>query len=244
MRARVRATVMSRPTIFWDFDETLARRPGRWGAALLEALDAHVPGHGVTRDDIRPHLRTGFPWHTPDEPHPETTDPDAWWERLNAVLSDAFVRVGHGASAGALCAAARARYVDARSYGLFDDTLPVLERLRDAGWRHVVLSNHVPELPDIVAGVGLGGLVEHVVTSARTGYEKPHAEAYAIARRVAGDPERCWMIGDNPEADVRGAESAGIPAILVRNDAPGIPRRSPDLHGVLRWLDAPPGSSP
>lgn len=33
------------------------------------------------------------------------------------------------------------------------------------------------------------------------------------------------MIGDNPEADVRGAEAAGIPAILVRSDDDGVARR-------------------
>jgi KaiC/GvpD/RAD55 family RecA-like ATPase len=56
-----------------------------------------------------------------------------------------------------------------------------LQRLAAVGWRHIVLSNHVPELASIVAGVGLGYLVETVLSSARTGYEKPHPEAFAIA---------------------------------------------------------------
>ena len=51
---------------------------------------------------------------------------------------------------------ARTRYVDpAVGWQLFDDTVPALDRLGEAGWRHAVLSNHVPELEQIVAGLGL-----------------------------------------------------------------------------------------
>lgn len=230
---------MSGPTIFWDFDGTLAHRPGRWGGAMMEALDLEAPGHGTVRGDLRGRLETGFPWHEPDVPHPELRDPDAWWARLMPVLRTAFAGVDHGgADLDRLCATTRARYVDPSSYHLFDDTLPVLTALRDRGWRHVVLSNHVPELHAIVDGVGLRDLLDDVISSADTGFEKPHAEAYAIARRAAGHPERRWMVGDNPIADVRGAEANGLPAILVRNRAEGVLRQAADLHEAMRWIDA------
>ncbi len=45
-------------------------------------------------------------------------------------------------------ASTRARFVDHTvSWELFDDTLPALDQLSADGWSHVVLSNHVPELP-------------------------------------------------------------------------------------------------
>jgi ribonucleotide monophosphatase NagD (HAD superfamily) len=47
------------------------------------------------------------------------------------------------------------------------------------------------------------------------------------------------MVGDNPVADVAGAEAVGIPAILVRGVAEKpntIARQSRDLTGILRWL--------
>lgn len=31
--------------LLWDFDGTLAERPGMWSGALLEVLDAEQPGH-------------------------------------------------------------------------------------------------------------------------------------------------------------------------------------------------------
>jgi putative hydrolase of the HAD superfamily len=87
-----------------------------------------------------------------------------------------------------------------------------------------VLSNHVPELSTLVEQLGLGGLVERVFSSAATGYEKPHPEAFRLALRAFGDPVRRWMVGDNPTADVAGAEAIGIPAILVRTN--GTARRT------------------
>ena len=55
------------------------------------------------------------------------------------------------------------------------------------------------------------------ITSGFTGYEKPNPRAFEYALRQVGHPERVCMVGDNPIADVQGAESMGIPAILVRS---------------------------
>ncbi len=33
--------------------------------------------------------------------------------------------------------------------------------------------------------------------------------------------DAAWMVGDNPEADVRGAEAVGLPAILIRSPKRG-----------------------
>lgn len=97
------------------------------------------------------------------------------------------------------------------------------------GWRHVVLSNNVPELEVNLGLLGLGEVVDVVVCSAAIGYEKPHPEAYRCALRAAGDPKTRWMVGDNLQADVLGAERAGIPAILVRSEHPQAKRRAKDL---------------
>src|SRR5262249_46098524 len=90
--------------------------------------------------------------------------------------------------------------------------------------------------------LGLGDVVDVVVCSAAIGYEKPHPEAYRCALRAAGDPERRWMVGDNYQADVVGAERAGIPAILVRSDHPEAQRRAKDLIEaavIISWSRDP-----
>jgi putative hydrolase of the HAD superfamily len=191
-----------------------------WRGCLIEVLDEH--DHRA--EDFADGLRDGFPWHTPDVPHPELATPDAWWAPIELLLARAYERLGYsGDRAMVLARLARDRYVDpAHGWALFDDTRPALEGLKGDGWRHVILSNHVPELAAIVAALGLDDLVDAIVNSALTGYEKPHPEAFAAARRAAGEPRELWMVGDNPTADVAGAKAAGIPALLARGDRAGL----------------------
>ena len=201
----------------FDFDGTLAHRPGMWGRCLFEVLEQHRPGHGATLEDLRPHLRDGFPWHRHDVAHPELTDADAWWDALGPLLDRAYAAVGVApADLMQLRRAVRDHYCDPAHFQLYEDTRPALELARASGRRSVILSNHVPELTSIVDELGLGHLVDEVLTSARTGYEKPHPEAFRLA--LGGvDPSRACVIGDNPIADKLGAERAGLRAILVRH---------------------------
>ncbi len=226
--------------LIWDFDGTLAHRRGEtgWSILLAEALDAEEPGHGHSAETFRPHLREGFPWHRPEVAHPELCEPEAWWASVRPVLARAYEAAGYvPARALELAGAARRLYVDpAVGWALFDDTLPALERLSQTGWTHAILSNHVPELRQIVAGLGLDELVAVVSCSAETGYEKPHPQAFAsVVDRFR--PAEAWMVGDNVVADVLGAEAAGIPAVLVRRPDPRAARYADSLAGVERFLE-------
>jgi putative hydrolase of the HAD superfamily len=209
----------SAKVILWDFDGTLAGRAGgtSFGACMVETLNEYEPDHGIDIALIRPFMRSGFPWHAPDRVHPHLSTAASWWEHVEPLLVRGFEGVGFAsARARTLGRLARERYVDVRHWEVVDEAISALSTLRDLGWRHVILSNHVPELPAIVSGLGLASFFEAAINSAETGYEKPHPEAFAIARRAAGDPSTLWMVGDNPIADIAGAEAVGIPAILVR----------------------------
>jgi putative hydrolase of the HAD superfamily len=214
-----------------------------WRGCLVETLDEYEPGHAVSAEHLVPFLRDGFPWHAPDVAHPELCTPAAWWDRVEALLASAYEQVGlDAARARELAGLAHERYIDGRSgWALFDDSRPVLMHLRERGWRHVVLSNHVPELEEIVVCLGLDDLPEAVVTSALTGFEKPHPEAFAAGRRAAGDAPTTWMVGDSVEADVAGAEAVGIPAILVRTEHHSF-RRAANLSEVIPLIEAEPAT--
>ncbi len=225
--------------VIWDFDGTLAHRRGETGWSLLleEALDAEEPGHAHSAEAFRPYLRDGFPWHTPDVAHPELCDAEAWWASVRPVLARAYEAVGFTpARALELAAAAQRLYVEPAGWTLFDDTMPTLERLAADGWEHAILSNHVPELRQIVGGLGLDRYVVALSCSAETGYEKPHPRAYEeLLERL--QPDEAWMIGDNVVADVLGAEALGIPAVLVRRPDPRAARYADTLDAVAPFLD-------
>lgn len=226
--------------VVFDFDGTLAHRPGMWSQTLLDVLDTHLPGHGVSLDDLRPFLLDGFPWHRPDVAHPELCDPSAWWEHVTRLFAPAFQFAGAPDDLlPDLLAAARHHYCDPTRFLLYDDTLGALDRLVDADIAVVILSNHVPELADIVDHLGLTSRVQEVISSAVIGFEKPHPEAFQAALAGA-EPHRCWMVGDNPIADVQGARAVGMRAALVRHhDATG--RSVADA--VDEILGAPPRSN-
>jgi putative hydrolase of the HAD superfamily len=228
---------MGRKAILWDFDGTLAYREGPWSGCLAEVLQAREPTAGIRRDDIRPLLHNAFPWHSPNRAHPELNTPNAWWDVVEGLLLRACIQLGFSEEkARTYARETHEHYIDAAGFRLFDDTLAALSRLRAGGWRHIILSNHVPELRDIVEGLELADLIEDSLSSAVTGYEKPNPKAFELGREAAGHPDELWMIGDNVEVDVRGAEAVGIPAILVRSYDDHVARRFDDLSSVQSFL--------
>ena len=225
--------------ILWDFDGTLAYRDGMWGAALLEVLQSASPETRASREAMRPFLQAGFPWHAPSIPHTDIRSSDEWWARLAPVFERTFIGVGiDEALAREMARQVRTRFCDKTAWHLYEDVLPALARLAEQGWSHHILSNHVPELGDLVRALGLAESVKAVHCSAVSGYEKPHPEAFR--RSVAGLPSDAtvWMIGDNVDVDVLGAEACGIRAILVRKPDSRAARYSEGLSGVGELLNA------
>lgn len=70
------------------------------------------------------------------------------------------------------------------------------------------------------------------------GYERPLPLAYdgGVLGTVAG-AETAWMVGDNPEADVRGAEAVGLPAILVRSQKHATRHHREGLSGIAGIIE-------
>lgn len=204
--------------LIWDFDGTLAERRGMWSAALLEALETELPGHSLTPESLIPYLQTGFPWHEPQNVRETKVSAEEWWQALYPVFVRAYCEglQLENAQAHRLCKAAREAYVNPRNWVLFEDTLPSLKALAAAGWKHVILSNHVPELSQIVQALGIGRYFEAIFNSAETGIEKPHPRAFHNVLASLGQVKSVWMIGDSITTDVNGAIAAGLQAALVR----------------------------
>ncbi len=85
---------------------------------------------------------------------------------------------------------AQETYIDVKKWALYEDALPVLERLKEQGWIHAIVSNHVPELQDILNYLGLTDMISAVINSSWEGYEKPHPQLYQIALQKVGNPAR------------------------------------------------------
>ena len=105
--------------------------------------------------------------------------------------------------------------MDEKRYEIFTNTIETLSRLKKAGWQNVILSNHVPELPDIVNKLGFYAVIEECFTSALIGYEKPNIMAFRYVLDYLCHPNFCIMVGDSVTSDIKGADNAGIIPILL-----------------------------
>ena len=219
--------------ILWDFDGTLATRDGNWSGAVAEILqDVDTVSINAVVDDIRPLLRTGFPWHEPTRSHTQIKDAKQWWASITPHFEEVFRNLGCSSSVALRCARlVRPTYLDRASWRLFADTA-ALGKLSEMGWTHWIVSNHVPELKDLIEDLGLGVHVTEVFTSGLTGYEKPNPEAYRVALDVAQGQEldSVWMVGDSFVADYQGPRSVGIPSILARRYS-----KEADLYAETLW---------
>src|SRR5262245_14700516 len=135
----------------------MAERNGMWSGALLEALETERLGHGVVPELVRPYLQTGFPSHEPHNTRDIEVSAVKRWQALYPVFCRAYCEglQLERKQARRLCKAVREAYVHPKSWVLFEDTLPALKALAAAGWKHVILSNHVPELRQIVEALGI-----------------------------------------------------------------------------------------
>ena len=202
--------------VLWDFDGTIAERPGHWSSCMIDVLEPLWSDHGLTVDSLEPFLRTGFPWQDTSMDRTHLIDADEWWQELGTVLRAAYLSAAVPESVvDDAVAQVRTRFADPTTWRVIPGAEDALSALQRDGARQAVLSNHVPELPSIVDALGLGGYFETVFTSATIGFEKPHPGIFSHALDTLGHPDDVWLIGDNPIADVQGATASGIRAVLV-----------------------------
>ncbi|MCM1450048.1 MAG: YjjG family noncanonical pyrimidine nucleotidase [Clostridiales bacterium] len=113
---------------------------------------------------------------------------------------------------------------------LVDGAIELLIRLRQRGWKIGILSNGFTEVQHRkVNNSGLAPYVDYVVLSDEIGVNKPDVRLYRHAEQTAStQPDKCLMVGDNPDTDITGALAAGWQAIYFtrgNDDCPiaGVP---------------------
>jgi putative hydrolase of the HAD superfamily len=204
--------------VLWDFDETLAERPGRWWGCMLEIIGRRHPGYVADEQALRAALGEIYPWHFPEVVHEHLNEPDDWWAALRPGLATAAVAAGlDPLDADAVAAEVRSCYPTAEAFQLYDDAAEALRMFRDAGWRQAIVSNHCPEPASLVDALGIGAFFDKVYSSAFTGYEKPHPRSIQVALEYF-EVDVAWMIGNSAKSDIGAADAAGIPSVLVVRD--------------------------
>jgi putative hydrolase of the HAD superfamily len=129
------------------------------------------------------------------------------------------------------------RNLDQSPMVAYPEAEETLRSLRESGVAIGVCSNWGWELDAYLDEVGLLGLVDSAVTSARAGSRKPHPGIYQRSIETLGiDPTRAVFVGDSWEPDVRGPRRIGMTAVHVwrthERDGQAAPVLQPGDHRV------------
>jgi FMN phosphatase YigB (HAD superfamily) len=116
---------------------------------------------------------------------------------------------------------------------LFEGAEELLRTAHDRGLRTVIVSNTFWRDADgyrrDFEDLGVGDLIDEVVTSLDTGFRKPHEAMFAEALRLAGcGATECVFIGNSEELDIEPAAQRGMRTILVAIEEPALARSRAD----------------
>ncbi|MFD4327724.1 HAD family hydrolase [Nocardioides sp. NPDC058538] len=214
--------------ILFDLDDTLVDQ----AEAARRAVVGWAAEHGITGD-------VGARWDAVSGPHYQRYQRrEISFQEQRRARTREFLGVEvDDAEADALFAGYLRRYE--AQWVAFDDAVPTLRRVRDAGLRTLVLTNgddaHQRLKLDLT---GLAAEIDLLVSTSTLPASKPDPRAYLLTCERAGiAPAEALMVGNSLAHDVLSPIDAGLDAVLLdRHDAhPDEPlRRISPLHD-LRW---------
>ena len=142
----------------------------------------------------------------------------------SSVLRDVLTDKGYGDISEEVLRTALDRLfaVTQTNWLLEDDAIPTLKKLEQNGYRLGLISNagDDKDVQQLARGFGIARFFDFILTSAACSYRKPHPRIFELA--LANWyllPSEAVMVGDNLEADIRGAKSVGLYGIWLSRRA-------------------------
>ncbi len=201
-------------TVIFDLDGTLADTSGDLIAAANACFDAMGAGHPLDPED----------------------DALTAFHGGRAMLRLGFERMGEEASEGQIDAEFH-RFVDSYTENidvytrLYPGTLDALDGLLDEGYRLGVCTNKPERQAQILLQrLDIRDRFGSLIGADTLPVRKPDPDPYiAAVERAGGDVSQSLLIGDT-ETDVRTAEAARVPVVLVGfgPEGAGVARLTPD----------------
>ena len=132
-----------------------------------------------------------------------------------------------------------------RTLDCFPEVPQVLATLKSQGYRTAILSNGSPSmLADVVAGAGIGNLIDHVLSVEEAGVFKTHPSVYQLAVDRLATPAHAIAFQSSNAWDAHAASAFGMRVVWCnrygqrRERLPGMPDREvrtlAELPALLR----------
>jgi putative hydrolase of the HAD superfamily len=200
-------------------------------------------GHAVDRGDLHRAWEVADRWfwdeyHRPDN---RTWGDDVAIERTWREYHSLMLReLGFADRAHELLDAILDSQFAGEAWELYPDVIPALQELRrEPGLSIGVISDWGSNLEGILAELGLDRYLDFTLASGAVGLAKPDPALFRMAlARADAQPAEGMMVGDSVRADVEGARSAGMDAVLLAR-----PRED---EGDDHWtppIEVPPGTT-
>ncbi len=210
---------MLRAVVF-DVDFTLARPGPDLGPEGYRELGRR---HGLELDPAR-YDEARAAAFAEVKRHPELDHDEEIW----VLFTERIIR-GMGGVGDTYKAAVEmeGRWANSAHFELYDDALPVLDRLGEHGLLIGLLSNSSRDLHEFVAHHSLRA--DAVLTSHAHGKTKPHESIFRAMLDLLGvGADEAVMVGDTVDDDIEGARAVGMQAVLLDREG-----RYPELEGRL-----------
>ncbi len=195
--------------IFFDAAGTLFRLREPVGTGYSRLAQPH--GLDVAPDLMEAAFRKV--WKVMPSPYPSrAADPEwVWWKRLvRQVLEEVSPAHKDAPWFDAYFQSLWTHYGQADTWELFPEVREVLEAL-STHCRLGILSNYDARIIPILNGLEIFAHFDPLVSSSAVRASKPDPRIFEAATQLASvAPEQALHVGDEPEADWRGAEAAGL----------------------------------
>jgi HAD superfamily hydrolase (TIGR01549 family) len=209
--------------VLFDLGGTLMYERGTWDAINARADDAltnYLRAEGFELNlstfprEFRKRLRKYF----------QQREKDLLETTYSFVLRDVLKDKGYGdVSEGTIRNALDELFaVTQTNWVIEDDTLPTLQKLEADGYRMGLISNagDDQDVQQLARRFGIARYFDFILTSAACSYRKPHRRIFELAlSNWYFLPSEAVMVGDNLDADVRGAQSVGLFTIWLSRRA-------------------------
>ena len=200
--------------IFWDSDGTLLYGNESFKSSLVRAFEEF--GYALEDEEARTFMRRVCSWYVPEKDHSQKSGEEWWNDLLEEICVFCEEHGVEQADIIPVCNSFREKVITFE-YEAYPDAKSVLHYFKEKGYENYIISNNFPELSQVFVRLGLDTEIVGYFLSASVGYEKPRKEIFEYALLHAGNPEICYMIGDNPVTDYQGGQENGMTPVLVHN---------------------------
>jgi len=232
---------MTIKAIYFDAAGTLiktARRVGESYAAI-----AATYGKTIAASDLSERFRLcfdgaprlAFPGAAPEEIGQLE---NAWWKKLVANIFEPWGRFDNF---DAYFDELFAYFAKPTAWALYAEAIDTLSALKQRGVTLAVISNFDSRLVPILNGLGAGAWFTDIFVSSRVGYAKPDRKIFQAALNRHGlRAENALHVGDSETNDLKGAQNAGLSALLIDRNQPAnqpAPGRIANLREIVSYIE-------